>query len=95
MAISWRNLETARDNRLNLNNQVRLAEEFLNIARQERAVGKRNLLDVLSAETNLLNAQSDQASTEFDVLSAGYTLLQAIGRLDSATVRAQLAGAKP
>ena len=94
VAISWRNLETARDNRVNLSNQVRLAEEFLNIARQERAVGKRNLLDVLSAETNLLNAQSDQASTEFDVLSASYTLLQALGRLDSASVMAQLAEPK-
>jgi adhesin transport system outer membrane protein len=91
VSIAWRNLQTAQDNRTNLGNQVRLAQEFLNIAREERKVGKRTLLDVLSAETNLLNAQSDLVSTEFDVLSAAYTLLQAVGRLDSKTVLAQLA----
>lgn len=91
VAIAWRNLQTAQDNQLNLQNQVRLAQEFLNIARQERTVGKRSLLDVLSAETNLLNAQSDLVSTDFDVISASYTLMQAMGRLDSATVMVQLA----
>ncbi len=91
VAISWRNLQTAQDNQLNLQNQVRLAQEFLNIAREERTVGKRSLLDVLSAETNLLNAQSDLVSTDFDVISASYTLMQAMGRLQSSTVMAQLA----
>ncbi len=91
VSIAWRNLKTAQDNRFNLGNQVQLAQEFLNIAREERKVGKRTLLDVLSAETNLLNAQSDLASTEFDVLSAAYTLLQAVGRLDSKAVVASLA----
>jgi adhesin transport system outer membrane protein len=95
VAIAWRNLKTAQDNRSNLGNQVRLAQEFLNIAREERQVGKRSLLDVLSAETNLLNAQSDLVSTEFDVLSAAYTLLQAVGRLDSKTVLAQLGPKRP
>jgi outer membrane protein TolC len=91
VAIAWRNLQTAQGNRFNLDNQVRLAQEFLNIAREERKVGKRSLLDVLSAETNLLNAQSDLVSTEFDVLSAAYTLLQAVGRLDSKAVVGLLA----
>ena len=95
VAIAWRNLQTAQDNQLNLQNQVRLAQEFLNIARQERTVGKRSLLDVLSAETNLLNAQSDLVSTDFDVISASYTLMQAMGRLDSSSVMAQLASTRP
>jgi adhesin transport system outer membrane protein len=94
VSISWSNLITAHSNKANLKNQTRLAEEFLNIAREERTVGKRTLLDVLSAETNLINAQSDLASTEFDVLSASYTLLQAIGRLDTQTVLNQLATAR-
>ncbi|WP_416547577.1 TolC family protein [Limnohabitans sp. DCL3] len=94
VAIAWRNLQTAQDNQLNLQNQVRLAQEFLNIARQERTVGKRSLLDVLSAETNLLNAQSDLVSTDFDVISASYTLMQAMGRLDPASVMTQLASAR-
>jgi len=91
VAIAWRNFQTAQDNQLNLQNQVRLAQEFLNIAREERTVGKRSLLDVLSAETNLLNAQSDLVSTDFDVISASYTLMQAMGRLDSSTVMTQIA----
>lgn len=94
VSISWRNLQTAQDNNTNLKNQTRLAEEFLNIAREERTVGKRTLLDVLSAETNLINAQSDLASTEFDVLSASYTLLQAIGRLDTQALLNQFASTR-
>lgn len=52
VAIAWRNLQTEQDNQVNLQNQVRLAQEFLNIARQERAVGKRSLLDVLNHNQN-------------------------------------------
>ena len=87
VAISWQNLQTAKTNKVYLRNQVNIATEYLEIARKERQTGKRTLLDVLSAETSLNNAQSDYASTEFDYNIAAFTLLQAMGvlELDSVT----------
>ena len=86
-SISWQNLQTAKTNKVYLRNQVNIATEYLEIARKERQAGKRTLLDVLSAETSLNNAQSDYASTEFDYNIAAFTLLQAMGvlELDSVT----------
>ncbi|OEJ67242.1 TolC family protein [Magnetovibrio blakemorei] len=89
--ISWRNLKTAKENMENLSNQMNIASQFLEIARQERQVGRRTLLDVLTAETNLINAQSDYISTTYDLSIAAFTLLQAIGQLDVSFIREDLA----
>ncbi|WP_173982990.1 TolC family protein [Magnetospirillum sp. SS-4] len=85
--IAWRNLLTAKENMANLSNQMNIATQFLEIARQERQVGRRTLLDVLTAETNLINAQSDYISTTYDLSIASYTLLQAIGQLEVSSIR--------
>lgn len=82
VVIAWRNLLVARQNRATLINQVRIAAKFLEMASAERQMGRRSLLDVLTAEVSLINAQSDLATTEADVSIAGLTLLQAIGKLD-------------
>ena len=59
---------------------------FLELARKERALGSRTLLDVLNGETSLLNAQSDAISAEIDVLLSGYAVLQSVGQLSEAAV---------
>jgi adhesin transport system outer membrane protein len=87
VAISWRNLAVARSNRDTLSNQVRIAAKFLEMATAERQLGRRTLLDVLTAEVSLINALSDLISTEADTATAGLTLLQAIGKLDFDTVQ--------
>ncbi len=82
VSISWRNLLVARQNKSTLANQVRIAAQFFEMATAERQMGRRSLLDVLTAEVSLINAMSDLVATEVDQAIAGLTLLQAIGVLD-------------
>lgn len=79
---AWQRLETARLNADFLENQAHIASEFLTLARQELALGQRSLIDVLSGETSLINAQvaADRAKT--DVKIAVLTVLNTMGKLD-------------
>ena len=79
---SWVNYQTSIQNFKLLKNQAAIASEFLELARKERQLGKRELIEVLAGETNLINAQSDSVSAETDVVIAGLTLLSIMGRLD-------------
>ena len=78
---AWSNLITAGQNAALLQNQANIAAEFLDLARKERQLGKRTLIDVLAGETNLINAQSDAISAQSDVIIAGLTLLSVMGQL--------------
>ncbi len=82
VSIAWHNLAVAKINKETLGNQVRIAAQFLQMASAERQLGRRTLLDVLTAEVSLINAMSDMVSTGADEAIAGLTLLQAIGKLD-------------
>ena len=65
-----------------LENQSNIASEFLTLARQERTLGQRSLIDVLSGETSLINAQAaaDRARTDVDI--ATLTLMSVMGQLE-------------
>ena len=80
--IAWRNVQVASQNRQTLANLVRISAKFYEMAAAERQMGRRTLLEVLSAELNLINALSDLMSTEADAAIASLTLLQAVGSLD-------------
>jgi TolC family type I secretion outer membrane protein len=79
---AWTDLKAARERLDYLNDQVEISLRFLELARKEREFGKRSLLDVLSGETNLINAQSEAAAAETDVVLASFRMLRAIGALD-------------
>ncbi len=79
---AWQDLETAKANAEHLLNQANIAGEFLELARKERQLGRRSLIDVLAGETALINASSDAASAETDVSIAAFTLLASMGILD-------------
>ncbi len=83
---AWSDLETAKLRVEQLRNQTNIAAEFLELARRERQLGNRSLIDVLSGETALINATSDAASAEVDLVQAVYRLLGAMGRLSADTV---------
>ncbi len=85
-SIGWQNLAVARQTVAAYGRQVSATRDFLDLARKERQLGKRSLIDVLNGETVLLNAQSDLVSAELDELLAGFGLLQSVGRLDEAAV---------
>ncbi|MBF0417194.1 MAG: TolC family protein [Magnetococcales bacterium] len=78
----WETIRTTQENAEFLDNQARIAAEFLRMARQERLHGARSLIDVLSGETGLINAQSDAETAWADVLVARFGLLKTMGTLD-------------
>ncbi len=77
-----------------LHNQANIAGEFLELARKERTLGRRSLLDVLSGETALINANSDAASADIDVSIAVFTLLDAMAELDLSSFDTEKRGGK-
>jgi outer membrane protein TolC len=79
---AWQTLDTARETAIFFENQARISAEFLRLAREERQQGRRSLIDVLSGETSLFNAQADAASAQGDVTIAALTLLRTAGLLD-------------
>ncbi|MGN7610516.1 TolC family outer membrane protein [Magnetococcales bacterium HHB-1] len=83
---AWDQLETARKNADYLNSQAKIAEAFLKLARKERELGRRTLLDVLSGETALINSRSDAAAAEMDIYTATFSVLSAMGQLDPDTL---------
>ncbi|SMH47019.1 TolC family protein [Azospirillum agricola] len=84
---SWNRLESARAQVQLLNDQASLAAGFLDVARAERELGTRSLIDILSGETTLINARSDAAAAETELVLAGYRLLAAMGRLSAADIQ--------
>lgn len=84
---SWQELDTSKKNLEFLRNESNIAAEFLELARKERALGRRSLIDVLSGETALINASSDAASAEADMAISVFKLLSAMGRLELGSVK--------
>lgn len=78
---AWSNYQTARKRVDSLSAQVDILYEFLELARKERRLGKRSLLDVLSGEVDYINAQSSLAAARAETVKAAYELLYAMGRL--------------
>jgi adhesin transport system outer membrane protein len=84
---AWQELETSKLNLEHLRNEANIAAEFLELARKERALGRRSLIDVLAGETALINASSDAASAETDMAIAVFKLLSTMGRLDVGAIK--------
>lgn len=79
---AWQSLVTARENAQFLQNQANIASEFLDLARKERTLGQRSLIDVLSGETSLINALAAADRAETDVAIATLSVLNVMGKLD-------------
>ncbi len=78
---AWQQLHTTKENAKLLKNQAKIAAAFLELAREERKLDRRSLLDVLSGEVALINAKSDAVSAETDIAISIVTLLDAMGVL--------------
>lgn len=81
---AWQDLRTNRRNAKLLREQTDILGEFMDIAKRERTLGTRSLLDVLVAEVNYINAVSAAVAAETDAIRSGYTALHAMGKLDVA-----------
>ncbi|MCK6396492.1 TolC family protein [Zoogloea sp.] len=84
---AWVGWQTARERTNYLINQAQISGNFLELARKERELGRRSLLDLLNGEVALINAQSDAAAARVDEVIASYRLLRAIGGLNPDVVR--------
>lgn len=84
---AWENYRTAVESLTLATEQVDLTADFLDLAKEERKIGKRSLIDVITGETLYLDAQADAVATERTVEIAGFTLLSLISHLSIDTVR--------
>lgn len=84
---AWQALATAKDNADFLRNQANIASEFLELARKERTLGQRSLIDVLSGETSLINALAAADRAETDVAIAKLSLLNVMGQLNTSVLQ--------
>ncbi|MEQ9488441.1 MAG: TolC family protein [Alphaproteobacteria bacterium] len=84
---AWENYRTAVQSLTLATEQVDLTADFLDLAKEERKIGKRSLIDVITGETLYLDAQADAVATERTVEIAGFTLLSLISHLSIDTVK--------
>jgi len=81
-AISaWEQLKTSQANIEALTAQVKAAEIGAEGTRQQALVGTSTVLDSLTAEQQLLQAQVNLVSAQHDELVNSFTLLSAVGRM--------------
>lgn len=85
--VAWQNLITSRENARFLRDQANIMEEFLQLAKRERMLGTRSLLDVLNGEVTYLNALSSSISADIDQDMAMYDMLYSMGRLELEVLR--------
>jgi len=78
---AWQKLKTAEATTQTLMQQAELTAAFLELARKERMLGNRSLLEVLNGETSLINAKSDSYASRIDTSLAAFSLLEITGVL--------------
>jgi len=78
---SWQQLKTAQANIEALTAQVEAAAIGAEGTRQQALVGTATVLDSLTAEQQLLQAQVNLVGAQHDALVDSYTLLSSVGRL--------------
>ncbi|MEG3640422.1 TolC family protein [Magnetococcus sp. PR-3] len=88
---AWSSHQSAMERVMHRTEEVSLQSRFLELAREERKMERRTLLDVLTGESRLMNAQSDLIAAQTEAEISGYTLLRLIGQLELPTVTAQAA----
>jgi outer membrane protein len=86
VVTAWGNLDAARAQIAATNSQVAAEQLVLSGVIEERKVGQRTTLDVLTAQQGLLDARVIQVTAQRDKVVAAFSLLAATGGLDSANL---------
>jgi outer membrane protein len=86
----WQNFIAAKANIASFKKQVQASEVSLEGTKQEMEVGSKILLDVLNAQSDLLNAQLQLVRAEKDYFLGGYRLMAAMGQLNSKYLKLNL-----
>ncbi len=83
VAIAWANLGVARSSIAASREEIRAARLAFEGVQEEAKLGARTTLDTLDAEQDVLNAESGLASAQRDEYIAAYTLISAMGLLNT------------
>ncbi len=78
---AWENLSTLDMKNELLEQQASIVESFLELAKKERKMGTRSLLDVLNGEINYINALATAISARQDTKIAAFNLFYAMGSI--------------
>ncbi|MBA3009451.1 MAG: TolC family protein [Proteobacteria bacterium] len=79
---SWELLMTLTQRNELLDQQADILKNFLELAKKERKMGTRSLLDVLNGEVNYINAQGNAIAAREDTKNAAFNLLFSMGRMN-------------
>jgi TolC family type I secretion outer membrane protein len=90
VASSWANYVSSTRTIAAIRTQVEAARVALDGVQQEYLVGSRTTLDVLNAQSVLVNARITLVSAQRDQLVASYQILGSIGKLTARNLRLQV-----
>ena len=79
---SWEQYRTLTEKKELLDQQTEILRHFLELAKKERKMGSRSLLDVLNGEVNYITAQGTAIAAREDKKIAAYNLLFSMGQMD-------------
>jgi adhesin transport system outer membrane protein len=80
--IAWHKLSNARERLGLLDNAASLAEEVWEAMRKRQEAGKATVQNVLDEETRINEARINYTTAYYDMMTATYELLGAMGRLE-------------
>jgi len=78
---SWEQLSIFKHRAVLLKQQADIVENFLLLAKKERKMGTRSLLDVLNGEVNYINASAAAIAADQDTKIAAFNLFFAMGNI--------------
>jgi len=84
--LSWNAYEMIAQQLKDLKDYSRFSEKTLELYKEEYDLGRRSLLDLLSAQNDVINSRSQIITAEYDHLLAKYRILDAMGLLPMAIV---------
>ncbi len=79
---SWDQYLTLSTKKELLDQQTEILRNFLELAKKERKMGTRSLLDVLTGEVNYITAQGTAIAAREDMKIAAYNLLFSMGQME-------------
>jgi outer membrane protein len=92
---AWSGLESAKAQIVAAEAAVEASQLALDGVIEEQKVGQRTTLDVLNAQSTLINAKLSQAQASTQLVVASYSVVAAMGRLDRERLGLKVAAYKP
>ncbi|MBD3842059.1 MAG: OmpA family protein [Campylobacterales bacterium] len=86
LELSWNAYEMIHTQLEELKRYKEYSEKTLDLYKEEYDLGRRSLLDLLSAQNDVINARKQIITAEYDYLFAQYRILDAMGLLTTVTL---------